>query len=139
MADEIVHFWRNLKPPGRFLTRCDSEQIEEDDDYTAGRWRDVGDSRAKTKTCQCLRGKKTVDKSAPLKKPNRTNDVVAVPSRERKAPKTTKEGRLSKSEVHQTTVCVHVHIKSFYLVIGSVDDFDTATAHRLVCFNLLAS
>ena len=57
VADEIIHIWRNLSPPGRFLTRIDTDEVEDDDDYTAGRWQDVGDSRAKTKTCQCLRGK----------------------------------------------------------------------------------
>lgn len=52
-----MNIWRNLTPPGRFLARCDdTEDLEEDDDYTTGKWRDVGDSRAKTKTCQCLRG-----------------------------------------------------------------------------------
>ena len=66
MADEIVHCWRNLKPPGRFLTRCNADEVEEDDDYTAGRWRDVGDSRAKTKTCQCLRGENLLFVVRPL-------------------------------------------------------------------------
>ena len=50
--------WRGLIPPGRFLARVDGDDdLGKDDDYTTGRWRDVGDPRAKTKTCQCLRGK----------------------------------------------------------------------------------
>lgn len=58
VAQELVNMWRSLTPPGRFLARCDAEddEEEEDCDYTTGTWRDVGDSRAKTKTCQCLRG-----------------------------------------------------------------------------------
>ena len=45
MADEIVHFWRNLKPPGRFLTRCNSDEVEEDDDLGEGRGEEVGEGR----------------------------------------------------------------------------------------------
>lgn len=56
IADEIVTVWRGLIPPGRFLARADDDDLSKDDDYTTGRWRDVGDARAKTKTCQCLRG-----------------------------------------------------------------------------------
>ena len=69
VAQEVVNMWRNLTPPGRFLARYDEEDDdgnEDDEDYTAGRWRDVGNSRAKTKTCQCLRGKKTFAVSTAL-------------------------------------------------------------------------
>ena len=57
VADEIVLIWRNLIPPGRFLDRADEKELGEDEEYTSGRWVEVGDTRAKTKTCQCLRGK----------------------------------------------------------------------------------
>ena len=30
---------------GRFLTRIDTDGVDDDDDYTAGRWQDVGDAR----------------------------------------------------------------------------------------------
>jgi len=58
IADEIVHIWRNMIPPGRFLTRLQNAdtQLNNDGDSTRGRWMDVGDTRAKKKTCQCLRG-----------------------------------------------------------------------------------
>eukprot|EP00797_Seminavis_robusta_P023650 Sro390_g132810.1 Transcriptional regulator (557) ;mRNA; f:22799-25042 len=71
VADEIVHVWRNLTPPGRFLTRCggdDDNEGNDNEDFSGGRWVDVGNSRAKTKTCQCLREKDRPPSSKRVKK-----------------------------------------------------------------------
>ena len=43
VAREVVHLWRNMTPPGRYL-----EKIGES-------WNEVGDQRAREKTSQCLR------------------------------------------------------------------------------------
>ncbi len=43
----IVHMWRAMNPPGRFLVQ----------DKTTRLWRDVGDDRAREKTSQALREK----------------------------------------------------------------------------------
>jgi len=45
VAKELVAQWRELQPPGRFLTKVPGEDS----------WVDVGDQRAREKTSQCLR------------------------------------------------------------------------------------
>ncbi len=45
----VVHFWRAMNPPGRFLEQ----------DKTTRLWHDVGDDRAREKTSQALREKPT--------------------------------------------------------------------------------
>jgi hypothetical protein len=46
---EVVHLWRSLDPPGRFLTKTDAAQGDD------SLWHDVGDKKAREKASQCLR------------------------------------------------------------------------------------
>jgi len=48
VAKEVVHIWRNLTPPGRFLKLISNSE-------GSGSWYDVGDAKAREKASQCLR------------------------------------------------------------------------------------
>ncbi|KAL7541590.1 hypothetical protein ACHAXR_011658 [Thalassiosira sp. AJA248-18] len=50
VAMEIIHEWRSLDPPGRFLKQDDRTKL----------WNDVGDKKAREKTSQALREKTPV-------------------------------------------------------------------------------
>ena len=49
VAMEVVHLWRSLDPPGRYLTKTDASQGDD------SLWHDVGDKKAREKASQCLR------------------------------------------------------------------------------------
>ena len=49
VAMEVVHLWRSLDPPGRYLTKTDPAQGDD------SLWHDVGDKKAREKASQCLR------------------------------------------------------------------------------------
>ena len=49
VAMDVVQIWRNLDPPGRFLTKTDASQGDD------SLWHDVGDKKAREKASQCLR------------------------------------------------------------------------------------
>jgi hypothetical protein len=49
VAMEVVHLWRSLDPPGRYLTKTDPSQGDD------SLWHDVGDKKAREKASQCLR------------------------------------------------------------------------------------
>ena len=49
VAMDVVQIWRNLEPPGRFLTKTDASQGDD------SLWHDVGDKKAREKASRCLR------------------------------------------------------------------------------------
>eukprot|EP00977_Amphora_coffeiformis_P015999 scaffold4833_cov233-Amphora_coffeaeformis.AAC.34 len=57
IAEDVVRMWRELNPPGRFLSRKDEDEVEgnseKKDDHAV--WYDVGDKKARLKTSMALR------------------------------------------------------------------------------------
>jgi len=56
VAREVVHLWRKMEPPGRFLSRLDETKrgagsVKATDNV----WFEVGDKKAREKASQCLR------------------------------------------------------------------------------------
>jgi hypothetical protein len=91
VAMEVVHIWRALDPPGRFLTKTDASQGDD------SLWHDVGDRKAREKASQCLR--------------ERTPDVMPFVKQLQDQGKKKKEdekkksdGKSAKSQNHSDTV-----------------------------------
>jgi hypothetical protein len=55
IAKELVRFWRNLEPPGRFLARDEECKKNSPKILHGSRWYEVGDKKAQEKASQCLR------------------------------------------------------------------------------------
>eukprot|EP00543_Licmophora_paradoxa_P006760 CAMPEP_0202446432 /NCGR_PEP_ID=MMETSP1360-20130828/4913_1 /ASSEMBLY_ACC=CAM_ASM_000848 /TAXON_ID=515479 /ORGANISM="Licmophora paradoxa, Strain CCMP2313" /LENGTH=604 /DNA_ID=CAMNT_0049062893 /DNA_START=113 /DNA_END=1927 /DNA_ORIENTATION=- len=56
VARDVVHIWRKLDPPGRFLARKTAEELKQEGSSPGKSvWYDVGDKRAREKASQCLR------------------------------------------------------------------------------------
>jgi hypothetical protein len=60
IAREVVHIWRSMQPPGRFLARHDEDVSEKSNSSHNGGennhvWVEVGDKKANAKASQCLR------------------------------------------------------------------------------------
>ena len=57
IAEDVVRMWRELNPPGRFLSRKDEDEVEgnseKKDEHAV--WYDVGDKKARLKTSMALR------------------------------------------------------------------------------------
>lgn len=57
IAEDVVRMWRELDPPGRFLSRKDEDEVEGNSDKKDEHavWFDVGDKKARLKTSMALR------------------------------------------------------------------------------------
>ena len=75
---EVVHIWRALEPPGRYLTKTDPSQGDD------SLWHDVGDKKAREKASQCLR--------------ERTPDVMPFVKQQQEQDKIKKEEDKKKKE-----------------------------------------